>query len=196
LTVRYGFRPLDYIIALGTTLTGPNTSIRLFSRLSPNLPAAAVFVEEISPRILSAFVEKFDQHVPWKVEMARDNMVLEQGTCYVSSNRNSLAIQMDEYGHACMKIVEGANRPLDLLFSSAAQVFKQNTIGLLLTGIGDDGADGFARIKEKSGVTLAQATDTCVYPNLTENAIERGTVDIVTDENDIPGELESIIRNR
>jgi len=190
---RYGFQPLDYIIALGTSLSGPNTFIRLLSNLSPRLPATAVIVQEISPKILSSFVKKFDEHVPWKVEMARDDIVLEQGVCYISSNENSLSIQMNKSGKPCLKVGDGESKPLDLLFSSAAEIFKQNTVGVLLTGIGDDGADGFARIKEKSGVTIAQSTDTCVYPNLTQNVIERGTVDIVADENKLCNEIEAVM---
>ena len=196
LAERYGFRSLDYIMVLGTTLSGPNTIIRLLATLSPNLPAATVVVQEISPKILSAFVKKFDEHVPWKIEAAGDNIALEQGTCYVASNENSLTIQTNQNGEACLKVGNGVDRPLDLLFSSAAEIFKQNTVGVLLTGIGDDGADGFARIQEKSGVTIAQHTDSCVYPNLTQNAIERRTVDIVAEEYNLCDEIEAIMQGK
>lgn len=191
---RYGFKPLDYVLAMGTTLTGPNTFIRLFSNLSPNIPATAIVVQEISPKILSSFVKKFDEHVPWKIEMAQNGAVLEQGTCYICSNENSLSIQTDQRGSACMKVGGGVERPLDLLFSSAADIFKQNTVGVLLTGIGDDGAEGFNKIRERSGITIAQSTDTCVYPNLTQNVIERGIVDIMADENDLVREIEVVVK--
>lgn len=191
---RYGFKPLDYVLAMGTTLTGPNTFIRLFSNLSPNIPATAIVVQEISPKILSSFVKKFDEHVPWKIEMAQNGAVLEQGTCYICSNENSLSIETDQRGSACMKVGGGVERPLDLLFSSAADIFKQNTVGVLLTGIGDDGADGFSKIRERSGMTIAQSTDTCVYPNLTQNVIERGIVDIMADENDLVREIEVVVK--
>ncbi len=191
---RYGFKPLDYVLAMGTTLTGPNTFIRLFSSLSPNIPATAIVVQEISPKILSSFVKKFDEHVPWKIEMAQNGAVLEQGTCYICSNENSLSIETDQRGSACMKVGGGVERPLDLLFSSAADIFKQNTVGVLLTGIGDDGADGFSKIRERSGMTIAQSTDTCVYPNLTQNVIERGIVDIMADENDLVREIEAVVK--
>jgi len=191
---RCGFQPLDYILTVGTSLSGPNTVIRLLSKLSPNLPAAVVVVQEISPRIISSFAEKFDEHVPWKVEVACDNMVLEQGICYICSNENSIRIQTNGNGEAGLKTNNGTDEPLNQLFSSAADVFGQNTIGVLLTGIGDDGADGFARIKEKSGVTIAQDVDCCVYPNLTDNAIKREIVNIVTDENNLSNEIESIMQ--
>ncbi|MBI5062632.1 MAG: chemotaxis response regulator protein-glutamate methylesterase, partial [Desulfatitalea sp.] len=68
---------------------------------------------------------------------------------------------------------------------------RQNTIGVLLTGVGDDGADGFARIRDYNGNTIAQDTHCCVYPNLTQNAIEKGTVRKVVTESQLPGAIEA-----
>ena len=194
LAERYGFQHLDYLIALGTTLTGPNTAIRLFANLPSNLPAAAVFVKEISPKILPAFVKKFDEYVPWRIDMATDGKVLEQGTCYISSNEYTLSIQMNKDGAACLKLDDKTDYPLDLLFSSASRVFKQNTIGVLLTGIGDDGAAGFADIRGNLGTTIAQSTDSCVFPNLTHNVISQGLADTVVDESLLYKEITSIMK--
>jgi two-component system chemotaxis response regulator CheB len=77
-------------------------------------------------------------------------------------------------------------KPLNMLFSTAAEIFKHNAIGVLLTGIGDDGADGFARIRDNQGNTIAQDSQCCVYPNLTHNAIARGTVGMIVDETQLP----------
>ncbi|MBI5896177.1 MAG: response regulator, partial [Desulfobacterales bacterium] len=76
LALRHGQNSLQYLITLGTSLSGPNTVIRLLTRLSPTLPAAMVVVQEIAPQILPAFVKKFNEHVPWFVEGARDGMIL------------------------------------------------------------------------------------------------------------------------
>lgn len=193
LSARYGYQQLDYLLTLGTTLSGPNTVIRLLSNLPPRLPAAVVVVQEISPKIIGKFAEQFDASVPWRVRVAEDDMVIEQGTCYISSYEKAFRIQPTADGGACLKQAGDVATPLDLLFSSAADVFHQNTIGVLLTGIGEDGARGFAHIRETEGVTLAQDTQCCVYPNLTHNAIQRGTVDIVLDELKLPQAIASIM---
>ena len=174
-------------------MSGPNTIIRLFANLSPTLPAAAVVVQEISPKILASFVKEFDSHVPWKVEMAADGVVLQQGTCYIGSNENSYRIAQNANGEPCIQMDALTEKPLNLLFASAADTFQQNTIGILLTGIGKDGADGFMHIREKSGVTMAQDTKCCVYPNLTENAIEKDTVDIIINETKLPEAISAIM---
>ena len=193
LTDRYGFQALEYIVAMGTSLSGPNTFIRLITQLSPALPAAAVVVLEISAKVLPAFVEKFNDFVLWKIEIAEEDTVIEQGVCYIHSNESSLVIQTNDRGEACFKIEDPVDKPLDKFFSSAAEVFKQQTIGLLLTGYGDDGADGFSTIRQKSGITIAQSIETCVYPNLTDNAIKCKTVDRIVEENKLAATIEEII---
>ncbi len=207
LTERYHFQSLEYILLVGTTLGGPNTSVRLFSRLPPNLPLTAIVVQEISPKIISAFAKKFDEHVPWKIEVARDGIVLEQGTCYISPYEKIVTVDMNSKREACLKVSDSlitANGlahdpntlPLNQLFTSATHVFEQHTIGILLTGVGMDGTQGFINIKHRSGVTIAQKLETCVYPNLTRSAIEHGTVDQIVDENELVGAVISAMNRQ
>lgn len=194
LSQRYGFQHLEYIVAMGTTLSGPNTFIRIFATLSPQLPATAVIVMDIAPQILESFVRKFDDHTYWKIEIARDDTVLEQGTCYIASDESTVTVVMNDAGEAALKVGAKVSAPLNRLFTSASEVFKQNAVGLLLTGIGTDGAEGFARIRAGNGVTIAQSINTCVYPNLTQNAIEQGTVDIVAEETELANEIEKVLK--
>ena len=196
LSEKYRYKTLDYVVAIGTTLGGPNTIIRLMSKLSPDLPAAVVIIQEISPNILPAFVEQFNKYTPWSVEVGRENVILEPGVCYICSCQEPMAVQTNQNHEPCLKVNHDLARPLDDLFSSATEVFEQNTIGLLLTGIGDDGQKGFACIKGKNGLTIAQNTETCAYPNLTQCAIENGVVDLVTSDSELHEQIELAISSR
>ncbi len=189
----YGFHPLDYLIAIGTSLTGPNSFVRLMTKLSASLPAAAVIQLEISPKILPAFAERFNEFVLWKIEVAEQGKVLEQGVCYIQSNMLSMTIELNENGDACFQLGDPVSNPLDTFFFSSAEVFRENTVGVLLTGYGDDGSEGFAEIKKKSGKTIAQSVDSCVYPNLADLAIRRKKVDLVVGENRLAEVIESVI---
>ena len=193
LSERYGFQPLDYIVALGTSLAGPNTFIHVLTTLSPGLPAAVVVVLEISPKVLPGFVEKFNEFTSWKIEIAQDGDILEQGSCYLHSNQTGLTIETDKDGSPCLKLGNAVENPLDVFFSSAAEVFNEQTVGVLLPGNGFDGANGFSRIKEKSGITIAQDIETSVYPNLTNTAIKRNLVDWTVAEDKLAETIESII---
>ncbi len=190
----YKFYPLEYVIVIGTTLAGPNTVIRLLSKLSPTIPATVVVLQEISPTIISSFVKQFNEYVPWRVDAAQSGILLEQGTCYIGSNEQPLRLDMNEKGEICLKAGGSIQSPLNLIFSSAADTFQQNTIGVLLSGIGDDGAEGLGRIKENSGITMAKDTRCCVFPNLTDNAIRQGVVDMIMDDSKLPDAIESVMR--
>lgn len=187
-------RTLAALIVIGTSLTGPNSFIRLMTRLESALPAAAVILLEISPKILPAFAEKFNEFASWRIAVAEHGAVLEQGVCYIQSNLLSLTVEANENGRPCFRIGEPTDRPLDTLFSSAADLLHEKTVGVLLTGYGDDGSEGFARIQEKGGKTVAQSVESCVYPNLTDTAIRRTKVDLVVDEARLAEAIGSLIR--
>ncbi|NNG00773.1 MAG: response regulator [Desulfobacteraceae bacterium] len=182
-----------YILTLGTSLSGPNTVIRLISQLPSSLPTAVVVVQEISNHVLPSFTKKFNEHTAWQVNVVTDNLRLKPGTCYIHSNENSLLIESDAQGKPIMSIKEHRSKPLDHLFNSAVDVFGPYTIGMMLTGIGSDGADGFRKIRENSGFTIAQNQQCCVYPNLTDNVINQGLVDFVLDERQLPETIEKIV---
>ncbi|MBN2705066.1 MAG: chemotaxis protein CheB [Deltaproteobacteria bacterium] len=190
---RYSYQPLDYLVAIGTTLGGPNTIIRLLSSLAPTLPAALVVALELSPEIISAFVQRLDLLLPWEVCEVRDGLPLRSGVCYIGSCRQTIGLQNHDEKTITLKPGGEECEPLNRLFTAAAEGFQNHAVGVLLTGIGTDGADGLARIQKFSGVTIAQATESCVYPNLTENAIKRGTINLVLDEFELPQTLMSII---
>ena len=190
---RFGYQEMDYIVTIGTTLGGPNTVINLMTALPPTLPVSIVVIQEIAPRILPAFTRQFAELTPWRVEAAVPSKVLEQGVCYICSNEEPLIIGRNDSNETCMMENDGKVRPLNALFSSASNVFGTNTIGVLLNGIGDDGTDGFSKIRDNSGVTIAQSTSTCVYPNLTQCAIDKGNVDYIVDGNSLAMQIESVV---
>jgi two-component system chemotaxis response regulator CheB len=185
-------QPLDYLVAIGTNISGPNTVIRLMAQIPATLPAAVIVVQEISPKILPSFVRQFDRHTPWRVLAAQDGQALEPGACYIHSNEKSLKITPDAGGSPRIKIDGPTSDPLNLFFSSAADTFGERTVGVMLTGTGRDGDAGFSKIKALSGTTIAQDKKCCVYPNLTENVVTQNLVDMVIDEASLPGAIHTI----
>ncbi|CAK8714578.1 MAG: two-component system, chemotaxis family, response regulator CheB [Candidatus Electronema aureum] len=182
------------LVVIGTSLTGPNSFIRLMTRLESGLSAAAVILLEISPKILPAFVEKFNEFASWKIAVAEDGKVIEQGVCYIQSNVLSVTVDFSEYGDPCFRIGEPTDKPLDTLFISAAETFREKSVGVLLTGYGDDGSEGFAMIQKQGGKTIAQSVESCVYPNLTDSAIKRNRVDMIVEESRLAEAIVSLIK--
>lgn len=192
ITDRYRYQSLEYMIAVGTTLGGPNTVINLMSHLSSDLPAAIFVVQELAKGILPSFLEKFNTYTPWRVEEAFDGRVIEQGVCYISSYNKPFVVEVNEENIPILKQLAGEVKSIDLLFSSISDVFGDHAIGVLLTGVGDDGKEGMAAIKGEGGSTIAQTVETCVYPNLTQCAIDRGVVDHIVNSDELPLKIQSL----
>ncbi len=190
---RYGYQEMDYIVTIGTTLGGPNTVINLMTMLPSVLPVTIVVIQEIAPKILPDFARQFAEQTPWRVEAGEAGKELEQGVCYVCSNEMPMMVERNSKNEICLVEKSGQEQPLNALFSSASSIFGANTIGVLLTGIGDDGTDGFSKIRDNAGVTIAQSTDTCVYPNLTQCAIEKGNVDYIVDADSLAEKIKSVV---
>jgi two-component system chemotaxis response regulator CheB len=78
---------------------------------------------------------------------------------------------------------------VDVLFRSAARYAGQNAVGIIMTGMGDDGAKGLLEMKEAGGVTIAQDEDSCVVFGMPKKAIELGAVDKVVPLDGLAGAI-------
>jgi len=190
---RYRYQSLDYMAAIGTTLGGPNTVINLMSRLPPDLPLSLLVTQELSNGILPAFVEKFNTFTPWRIEEAIDGAVIEQGVCYMSSYNKPFVVEVNDESVSVLKEADASMNAIDHMFTSISNVFGEHSIGVLLTGIGEDGRTGMEDIIQKGGSTIAQSVETCVYPNLTQCAIEQGVVDHVVNTDELPLKIQQLI---
>jgi two-component system chemotaxis response regulator CheB len=190
---RTGSTDLKKVITLGAGLSGANSVIRLAAQLSPTLPCAMVALLEIAPQVLPAFVEKFNQCVPWRIVLAEDGQRVEPGVCYIGSYQHAVRVALDRQGVPCIKKKKTVADPLDTLFKSSAEIFTSNTIGVLLNGLGGDGASGFLSIKAHNGATIALQTNCCVFPNLAQNAIAHGAVTQVVEESQLHKAIEKLM---
>ncbi len=185
--------PPGSLVAVGTNLCGPNTVIRLMANLPPALPTAVVVIQEIAPQILPAFVEQFDHHVPWKIEALQEDTDIKSGVCYIGSNETSVSLARTPEGAPQVLVGEPVDNPIDLLFTSAAEFFNRQTVGVLLSGTGVDGAEGLGVIKDQGGSTLVKDTHYCIFPHLTENAIQQQVADKVVNDKELPTAIQLAI---
>lgn len=190
------YTSLDNIITVGAGLSGTSSVIRLVSKLEPTLPAAIIAMLEVTPQILPSFVERFNEHVAWNVALVEDGQEIKPGVCYIGSNENAVRVGLNDDNLPCFRLEGDMPDPLNVLFESACNIFDRNTIGVMLDGLGDDGAVGFSQIQTCHGVTLVPNTNCCVFPNLSQNAINRGTVSQVVDEAFLPRTINNSIMFR
>lgn len=184
------------IVVMGTNLAGPNTIMHIVTQLPLDFRGTVVAIQEIHPRILVPFCDYFNEISPLEVVPIKGSCRLNPGKIYVGSTCSG--IQIDQSGGPSTSLVVRTGGPpkypIDILFKSAAHHGGQGVCGILLTGIGTDGAEGMNDIRKNGGLTIAQLQDCCVYPNLVEHAIERNVVDVVMSNPGIASRLESWVQ--
>jgi len=185
------------VVAVGTTLAGPNTIMHILSHLEDHFSGAIVCLQEIHPKILASFSSRFSEITALEVVPVISTCPLRPGTVYMASTSTGVRIEAlpGDPSEFVLQLAE-ADSPIDKLFQSAAVHFGENSCGVLLSGVGTDGAEGLRKIKEHGGLTLAQQQDCCVYPNLVQHAVEQEVVDNVLPESAISNCLDTWIKSR
>ncbi|MCC2670298.1 MAG: cheB [Armatimonadetes bacterium] len=171
------FKPASFRM-LGVTAStgGPNALVQLLQGLGSEFPLPVLVVQHITPSFHGGFVRWLDSVVPQSVRVAAHGDRPEPGTVYVSPPDRHLVV-----GREGLRLDDspaiGLQRPSGtLLFSSMATALGSRGLGVLLTGMGDDGADGLVALRKAGGYTLAEDASTAVVYGMPAAAAERGGV--------------------
>jgi|FLYN01.1.fsa_nt_gi two-component system chemotaxis response regulator CheB len=171
------------LIAIGASAGGPSALSTLFKGLPSDLPVPVVVVQHMLDEFIPGLARWLNESSPLPVCVASDGMILEPGGAYLSPGAAHLTVARRGRGLAARLIPEQGQhryRPsVDVLFSSAAQVCGQAAIGILLTGMGDDGAAGMLAMREAGAHTLAQDKASCTVFGMPAAAIESGAAEQV-----------------
>lgn len=183
------------LIVMGASMGGVDALKKLFSRLPANLPPIAI-TEHIPPRFSKVFARRLDDLSTLSVCEAREGMVLRAGHAYVAPGDHHLMITREGDDFYCA-LNEGphVNRhkpSVDVLFRSALQAAGDELIGVLLTGMGDDGARCLLEMREAGVSTIAQDRETSVVWGMPGEAVKLGAAEQVLPLDKIPPALESL----
>lgn len=180
--------PSDKIIAIGASTGGTRAIRRLLATIPSNVNGI-VIVQHMPPRFTKAFAEQLNALLPMDVKEAEDGDYVGRGKVLIAPGGLHLEIAKDHKGYY-IRLQDGQpvkhQRPsVDVLFLSVAKAAAHDAIGILLTGMGDDGADGLLAMKEVGAFTIAQDEATSVIFGMPESAIKRGAVQVVAPLDDI-----------
>jgi two-component system, chemotaxis family, protein-glutamate methylesterase/glutaminase len=176
------WNPSHGLIAVGAS-TGGTEALRVFLAAMPADCPPIVVVQHMPENFTRAFANRLNQDCVIEVSEARDDVPLHHGTaviapgnfhCVVNSNGSNLVINIMDG-----PLVSRHRPSVDVLFRSVAVSAGRNAVGVIMTGMGDDGAQGLLEMKETGATTIAQNEATCVVFGMPREAIARGAVDIV-----------------
>ena len=181
------------LLALGAS-TGGTEAIRVvLSGLASDCPPIVV-VQHIPPRFSAAFAERLDKSSAMHVKEAEDGEIIESGHVYIAPGDLHVAVQMrsDKYVITTNSTDKVNNhRPsVDVLFDSVANKVGKHVLGVLLTGMGQDGAKGLLAIRQAGGQTIAQDEDSSVVWGMPKEAVRLGAAQTVCDLTDVSSHIQ------
>ncbi len=172
----------DSLIAIGASTGGTEALQHILVQLPENVPAI-VITQHIPAGFSHAFANRLNQLCKFHVKEAADGDLAQPGTALIAPGDFHMLIRKNGAGYRAV-VKSGPRvcyqRPsVDVLFDSVAEAAGAKAIGVILTGMGNDGAQGLLQMKRKGARTLAQDEASCVVFGMPREAIQAGAVDHV-----------------
>jgi two-component system, chemotaxis family, protein-glutamate methylesterase/glutaminase len=170
--------PPSRIIAIGISTGGPNALQFLLSQIPADFPASILIVQHMPEGFTEMFAKRLDECSPLEVQEARSGDLLLAGRVLLCPGNRHMMVRRMPRGDMVVLTdaphVNGHRPSVDVLFHSVAQEFSLTAVGVLMTGMGDDGAGGLGAIKAAGGMTIAQSEESCVVSGMPRSAIMKG----------------------
>jgi len=166
------------IVAIGVSTGGPQALEFVLSQLPGDFPGAITVVQHMPDGFTDMFARRLDEVCPLRVREAQSGDLLLPGRVLICPGSRHMKVKRLPLGDIAVLSdeprVNGHRPSVDVLLRSVAEEFRQNAVGVLMTGMGDDGAEGLGAIKREGGMTIAQSEESCVVYGMPKAAIERG----------------------
>lgn len=181
------------LVAIGSSTGGPAALQQIFSSLPGDLPAGIVVAQHMPAGFTKAFAERLNKYSPIQVKEAEAGEPVKKGKGIVAPGGYSMFLERKGrsvvVGLKKRELNEKYVPSINLMFRSAAAVFRENNLGVILTGMGDDGKEGLSVVKEKKGKIFAESEDSSIIFGMPKEAINTGAVDKVLPLSKIPEEI-------
>ncbi|NOY52689.1 MAG: chemotaxis response regulator protein-glutamate methylesterase [Deltaproteobacteria bacterium] len=192
-------RPVDApfdLVAIGASTGGPPALQSILSHLPGNFPVPIVVVQHMPASFTGLFAERLNAFCALEIKEAANGDRVRPGRALIAPGGRNMRFVKGKKG---VRVQIDTPSPLDkyipsvdVLMQSSAELFHKKTLGILLTGMGDDGKIGMRAIKEQKGRTIAESEETAVIFGMPAEAIREGVVDSVVALNQISESILSL----
>ena len=191
-------QPLKKVVAIGISTGGPNAISHFLPKLPADFAAGILIVQHMPEGFTEMFANRLNQVCNIRVKEAKEGDQLTAGTALIAPGNKHLKVaRFGRDGVAVLSSsppVNGHRPSVDVLFDSVSQEYGSDTIGVIMTGMGEDGARGLGRIKDSGGHTIAQDEESCVVYGMPKAAVERGHVQEVVSLDAMPDRLTALLK--
>jgi len=169
------------VVVIGISTGGPQALRAFLPKIPGNFPIPIAIVLHMPIGFTALFAEKLNEICSLNVKEAAEGDLLSPGRALVAQAGKHLKLERNTQGvvaHLSRQPAEILHRPsVDVLFESAAQVYGERVLGVVMTGMGSDGRDGAAWIKAQGGTILTEAEESCVIYGMPRSVTEAGLSD-------------------
>ena len=186
----------DYIIAIGTSTGGPNALQSVLPLLPENINGTIVVVQHMPPKFTKSLANRLNNLSNIKVKEGEEGDILQKGYCYIApGDFHMKVLSKEDYIIKLTKDppIKGLRPAVDVLMDSVAKLDGLKKVGVIMTGMGSDGAKGIVQMKKSNGYTIAQDEESSVVFGMPKLAIETEHIDKIVPLNSIAQEIMSIV---
>jgi two-component system chemotaxis response regulator CheB len=162
------------MLGIAASTGGPNALEKLLNGLPADFPLPILLVQHITPSFLPGFAAWLDDVCPFSVAVAREGAILGTGKVYVAPAESHLKVRAGRIRLDLSPPVSSQRPSGTVLFESLAREFGSGAIGVLLTGMGDDGAKGLSELRTAGGYTIVEDESTAVVYGMPQAAVRLG----------------------
>lgn len=168
------------IIAIGISTGGPNALREVFAELDPELPQPIVVVQHMPPGFTYEFANSLNKICPLEVKEAQEGDLVKKGRILIAQGGKHLIVEKKPLGsiaHISDAAPQSGHKPsADVLFSSIAEQFRNHALGIIMTGMGKDGAASITRLYQEGSRTIGQDEASAVVYGMPRVAFEMGGI--------------------
>ena len=182
------------IIALGASTGGTEATLTVLKGLPANIPGILI-VQHMPAGFTKMYADRLNKLCKMEVREAVDGDIIRQGLALIAPGGDSQMKIVKQGGNFAVKLFPGdkvsGHRPsVDVLFQSVAENVKNNAVGIIMTGMGRDGADGLLKMRKNGAYTIGQSKESCVVYGMPMVANNIGAVCIEASAENIPAVLQ------
>jgi len=196
--VRTGRHVVD-VVAVGSSTGGPAALQIILTRLPSDFPAAMVISQHMPKGFTGPMAERLDRMCQLRIKEAADGDTITRGTVYICPGGCHLGLKKHGEGEVITlregRLTEKYIPSVDHMMSSVAEAYGPAAVGVILTGMGNDGKQGMLEIKKQGGYTIAESEETAVVFGMPGEAIKNGAVETILPLQEIPAEIIRIVNN-
>jgi two-component system chemotaxis response regulator CheB len=175
ITSKADFYSRPKMVVVGASTGGPQALQELFGMLPPDFPVPVICVQHICPGFLRGFIDWLADSCQLGMQIAQAGEIPKAGHIYFPPEQYHLELdRKGRFTYSDAPPIDGHRPSITATFQSVAQVYGRKTLGILLTGMGHDGAAGMKTIMQAGGVTIAQDKDTSIVFGMPKEAIKLG----------------------